>query len=161
MQWGIFNRYIKIFLVIWAVGTAESCRSPRQTLRESSTIENTVIENVDDTTTVETTTVVTTIPTQGGGTQTTTNEKKRIISHKSKAASNHQKTSKDEQKTDGITPVLEKEKTKRIKSDNKRIAKVAKEERKVQQGTFFQSLAKRLLLYAIVAILLYFWIKRK
>lgn len=146
---------------MWAVGTTESCRSPRQTLKENSTIENTVIENVNDTTTVETTTVVTTIPTQGGGTQTTTNEKKRIINHKSRAASNNQKVINDEQKTDGLTPALEKEKTKRVKSDNKRIAKVAKEERKAQQGTYFQSLAKRLVIYAIVAILLYFWIKRK
>lgn len=157
----IFNRYLKIHLLILAVVTAESCRTPRQTLKSENTIENTVIENVDDTTTVETTTVVTTIPTQGGGTQTTTNEKKRIINHKSKKAKEHHQVSQDEQKTDGITPVLEREKTKRQKSDNKRIAKVAKEERKAQQDTFFSSLVKRLIGYAIVATLLYFWIKRK
>lgn len=157
----IFNRYIKIHLVILAMVTAESCRTPRQTLKTENTIENTVLENVDDTTTVETTTVVTTVPTQGGGTQTTTNEKKRIINHKSKKSKEHHQVSQDEQKVDGITPVLEKEKTKRQKSDNKRIAKVAKEERKAQQDTLFSKLVKRLIVYTIVATLLYFWAKRK
>lgn len=158
---GIFNRYLSICFLLGVIFLAESCRSSHQSIKTSTMEENTSFENLDDTTTVLTSTVVVSIPTQGGGTKTTTNEKKRIIKHKSKKATSHNQVSKDEQKIDEITPVLEREKTKRIKSENKKEVKVAKEERKGKKYVTLDSLTKRLVLYFLVATILYFWIKRK
>lgn len=157
----IFNRYLKIcFLLSWGI-LAESCKSSHQAIIENTVEENTTFEDLDDTTTVITSTVVVSIPTSEGGTKTTTNETKRIINHQSKKVKNDRKVNKDERKIDEITPVLEKEKTKRIKSDNKRIAKVAKEERKATQSYINLPFKKRLVAFLIFAALLYLWIKRK
>lgn len=156
-----FNRYLKLGFVILFVALAECCKSPQQTFKENSVIENTVTEELDDTTTIITTTEETTSPTADGGIKKTTNEKKRIIKHKSKTGREHQKINKDEQKVDGLTPILEKEKTKRIKSNNKTTAKLAKEERKGLKFNLYVTLLKRLIIFFAVGLLLYFWVKRR
>ena len=157
----IFNRLSNLWFIILFVALVECCKSPQQVIKENTITQNTTYEELDDTTTIITETTVTSIPTVEGGTKTTTNENKKIIKHNKKRGNNTCQVSKDEQKVDGLTPILEKEKTKRIKSNNKTTAKVAKEERKTQQSIGYRSFITRIIIFFAVGLFLFLWAKKK
>ena len=147
--------------MILVIALAECCKSPEQIIDKKTDNQSLTIEELDDTTTVETLTESTSMPTADGGTKNTTHETKRIIRKHKKRASEHKKVNENDCKIDGLTPILEKENTKRIKSVNKTKRALAKEERKKEnQALSFRNLFKGLFFFMVAVLIYYFGKKR-
>lgn len=157
-------------IIVW-VALAECCKSPQKSLIEMKEDKTTENIEVDDTTTVIRDKVITSIPTDSGGTKTIIHEEERTIKRNRQTASKHNQVNKAEQGIDKVSPKMEREKTKQIKAQSKADAKVgvakaksdakiAKENRKAQQSWFTRRNIGKIIFFAFMAAILWYWGKK-
>lgn len=168
-------------IIVW-VALAECCKSPQKSLIETKEEKTTENIEVDDTTTVIRDKVITSIPTDSGGTKTIIHEEERTIKRNRQTASKHNQVNQAEQGFDKISTKMEREKTKQIKAQSKSDAKVgvakaksdakvgvakaksdakiAKENRKAQQSWFTRRNIGKIIFFAFMAAILWYWGKK-